>query len=355
MNNRLARLSWPLLAAFPLVAAADVPRVAVDIPPVYSLVAKVMGERGDPRLFIQPGASPHGYSLRPSEAQSLDDADLVIWVSDALTPWLSGSIENLAGDALHLELMDVPGITALEYREGATFALNDADEQGHDHAHHHGHDHDHDHEHHHEESHKESHKESHDESGHNHDHHDHHDHHGHDHSHTGMNPHAWLDPANARRWLDAIAEQLSEIDPDNAAYYRDNAAQGKEELTSLQEHIQDRLASSADTRFIVFHDAYQYFEEAFNVHAAGAISIGDASSPSPARIEKLQTLVNDENIQCVFSEPQFNPQMVNNVFGDTSAYIGVIDPLGVGLTLDADLYDALLAQLADEITRCTDG
>lgn len=342
MNNRLARLSWPLLAVFPLIAAADVPRVTVDIPPVYSLVAKVMGERGDPELFIQPGASPHGYSLRPSEAQSLDDADLVIWVSDALTPWLSGPIDNLTGDARHLELMDVPGITTLEYREGATFSLNAADEHGHGH-----HDHDHDgydhgdHEHHH-------HADNHDESGHD------HDHHGHDHSHTGMNPHAWLDPANARRWLDAIAEQLSEIDPDNAAYYRDNAAQGKEDLTSLQEHIQGRLANSADTRFIVFHDAYQYFENAFNVHAAGAISIGDASSPSPARIETLQTLVNDENIQCVFSEPQFNPQMVNNVFGDTSAYIGVMDPLGVGLTLDAGLYDALLEQLANEVAHCTD-
>lgn len=327
MNDRLARLSWPLLVAFPLVASADVPRVTVDIPPVYSLVATVMGELGDPELFIQPGASPHGYSLRPSEAQSLDDADLVIWVSDALTPWLTGPIESLAGEARHLELMEVTGITTLEYREGATFTLNATDEHGHVHgSEEHGHEHNH--------------------GG--------HGHHDHDHSHTGMDPHAWLAPANARRWLDAIAEQLSEIDPGNAAYYRDNAAQGQQELTSLEEHIDERLASSAGTRFIVFHDAYQYFENAFNVHAAGAISIGDASSPSPARIEKLQTLVNDENIQCVFSEPQFNPQMVNNVFGDTSAYIGVIDPLGVGLMLDAGLYDTLLEQLADEIKRCTD-
>lgn len=325
MNNRLARLSWPLVVAFPLVAAADVPRVAVDIPPVHSLVAKVMGERGDPKLLIQPGASPHGYSLRPSEAKTLDEADLVIWVSNGLTPWLSDPIENLAGDARHLELMDVPEITTLEYREGETFALNTANEHGHTHG-----------------------SEEHD----GHDHHNHED--NHDHSHTGMDPHAWLDPANARRWLDVIAEQLSEIDPDNAAYYRENAAQGKEDLTSLQEHIQNSLTNSANTRFIVFHDAYQYFEEAFNVHAAGAISIGDASSPSPARIETLQTLVNDENIQCVFSEPQFNPQMVNNVFSDTSAYIGVMDPLGVGLTLDAGLYDALLEQLANEIARCTD-
>lgn len=336
MNCRLARLSWPLSIAFPLVAAADVPRVAVDIAPVHSLVAKVMGERGNPELFIQPGASPHSYSLRPSEAQTLNDADLVIWVSDGLTPWLFGPIENLAGDARHLELTEVPGTQTLEYREGATFTLNTSDEHGndsdgHDYDEHGGHGH-----------------HIHDESGNDHDH-DHHDH-----AHTGMDPHTWLDPANARRWLDAIAEQLSELDPDNAAYYRSNAAEGQRGLTSLGEHIQERLASSAETPFIVFHDAYQYFENAFNVHAVGAISIGDASAPSPARIETLQTLVNDENIRCVFSEPQFNSQMVTNVFGGTSAYIGVIDPLGVGLTLGVNLYDDLLGQMVDELERCTD-
>lgn len=336
MMHRLARFSWPLLAAFPLVAAAEAPRVAVDLPPVHSLVAKVMGERGDPELFIQPGASPHGYSLRPSEAQALDDADLVIWVSDGLTPWLSDPIENLAGDARHLELTEVPGTDRLEYREGAIFTLNTADEHGHGDGND-GHNHDHNHEH---------------DRG-DHEHHSH-DHHGHDHTHTGTDPHAWLEPANARRWLDAIAEQLGELDSENAAFYRENAAEGQQALARLEESIQERLASSADTRFIVFHDAYQYFENAFNVHAAGAISIGDASSPSPARIETLQTLVDDENIQCVFSEPQFNSQMVNNVFGDTSAYIGVIDPLGVGLVLGAGLYDGLLKQMAEEIARCTD-
>ncbi|MCG7589617.1 MULTISPECIES: zinc ABC transporter substrate-binding protein [Halomonadaceae] len=336
MPHLFTYFALPLLTAFPLAASAEVPRVAVDIPPVYSLVSIVMGDVGSPELFIQPGASPHGYSLRPSEASALDSADLVIWVSDALTPWLEGPVDNLAGDAHHLELMDVPGTRTLEYREGATFSLDGELAHGHDH------DHDHDHEH---------------EHGHEHDHehgHDHgHDHHGHDHSHTGMNPHAWLAPGNARQWLAAIAEQLSELDPDNAATYRDNAAQGQASLTALEQRLQERLADSTDTRFIVFHDAYQYFEEAFNVHAAGAISIGDASAPSPARIEALQTLVNEENIQCVFSEPQFNPQMVNNVFGDTSAYLGVMDPLGVGLTLEAGLYSALLEQLAGEITNCT--
>ena len=331
MPYRLTYFALPLLTAFPLATLAEVPRVAVDIPPVYSLVATVMGDVGTPELFIQPGASPHGYSLRPSEASALDSADLVIWVSDSLTPWLEGPVENLAGDAHHLELIDLPGITTLAYREEATFTLDEGQ----------AHEHEHDHEH--------PHAKSHD----HHDHQDHQDHHGHHHSHTGTNPHAWLSPSNARQWLTAIADQLSDLDPDNAATYRDNAAQGQDALIALEQQLQERLAHSADTRFIVFHDAYQYFEEAFNVQAAGAISIGDASAPSPARIEALQTLVNEENIQCVFSEPQFNPQMVNNVFGDTSAYLGVMDPLGVDLTLDAGLYAALLEQLAGEITRCT--
>ncbi|MFI0474278.1 zinc ABC transporter substrate-binding protein [Halomonas sp. HMF6819] len=332
------RLSWPLLLVFPLAAAADAPRVAVDIPPVQSLVATVLGEHGEPALFIQPGASPHGYSLRPSEAQALDDADLVVWVSNDLTPWLEGPIDNLASDARHLELMKAPGTQVLEYRDGATFALGDSDGHGHDHSHDHEHSHDHDHDHDHEHEHDNQHA---------------HDHgHSHEHSHEGTNPHAWLSPENARQWLGAIAEQLSELDPDNADDYRANAEQGQQALVELEARLDQRLAEHHDTRYVVFHDAYQYFEEAFDVPAAGAISLGDASAPSPARIEALQTLVREENIQCVFSEPQFNAQLVESVFGDTATTTGVLDPLGVGLPLGESLYPALLEQIADEIERC---
>ncbi|UYF99524.1 zinc ABC transporter substrate-binding protein [Halomonas sp. GD1P12] len=320
------RLSWPLLLAFPLAAAADAPRVAVDIPPVQSLVATVLGEHGEPALFIRPGASPHGYSLRPSEAQALNDADLVVWVSHDLTPWLTAPIENLASDARHLELLKAPNTTVLTYRDSATFALDDS--VGHAHDHSHDHDHGHDRE---------------QDQGHE---------HSHEHSHEGTNPHAWLSPDNARQWLGAIAEQLSELDPGNANDYRANAEQGRQALDALEARLAEQLIDQHDTRYVVFHDAYQYFEEAFDVPAAGAISLGDASSPSPARIEALQNLVRDENIQCVFSEPQFNARLVESVFGDTAVYTGVLDPLGVGLALDASLYPALLEQIADEIERC---
>lgn len=311
MTLRISHYVVALLMV-PAVAAADVPSVAVDIPPVHSLVDRVMGELGTPDLVIQPGASPHGYSMRPSEAAALDRAEAVFWVSDGLTPWLTGALESLAVDAVRVELMEVPGTLQLEYREGTTFEAHD-------------HDHDHDHDATHE----------------------------HDHAHHGQDPHGWLDPVNAQVWLDAIAESLANVDPENAATYRENARLGKADLEALIDELEARLADGHDARFIVFHDAYQYFENRFGISAAGAISLGDASEPSPARIDELRKRVDELNIDCVFSEPQFNPALVESVFGDAGIETSiVIDPLGVDLPLGEPLYPQLLRQLANEMTRC---
>lgn len=310
MKQSLTKITLPLLAGLPLVAIADVPRVAVDIPPVYSLVSKVMGELGKPTLFMQQGASPHGYSLRPSEAQALDTAELVVWVSTDLTPWLSNPLASLASEAEHLELMALEETQVLNYRDRSV-ALTEA---------HDDHDHDHD---------------------------------DHDHHHDGLDPHGWLDPENARLWLDAIARRLSVLDPENAEIYQSNATQAKAGLLDLQIALENQLTMQPAPRFVVFHDAYQYFEQRFDVPSEGAISLGDASTPSPARIEAIQQHVLKNDIQCVFSEPQFNPAMVENVFGDTPAVMGVIDPLGVELPLGPTLYDQLLRQLADALKECS--
>ncbi|EPC03187.1 hypothetical protein L861_23035 [Litchfieldella anticariensis FP35 = DSM 16096] len=321
MSKRSSQFLMALLVT-PAVAAADVPSVAVDIPPVHSLVDRVMGELGSPDLVIQPGASPHGYSMRPSEAADLDRAEVVFWVSDGLTPWLAHSLENLAGDAVSVELMEVPGTLQLEYREGATFEAHD-----------HGHGHD-DH--------------AHDDHDHGHENTD-----DHGHAHHGQDPHGWLDPANAQLWLDAIAESLANVDPENAATYRENARLGKADLEALMDELEAQLADAHDNRFIVFHDAYQYFENRFGLSAAGAISLGDASQPSPARIDELRNMVDELDIDCVFSEPQFNPELVKSVFGDTGVDTSiVIDPLGVDLPLGNELYPQLLRQLADGVTSC---
>tara|TARA_R110000850_G_scaffold220462_3_gene346158 strand:- start:1027 stop:1995 length:969 start_codon:yes stop_codon:yes gene_type:complete len=317
MKKPFARMALPVLLGFPLVAMADVPKVAVDIPPVHSLVSKVMGELGEPMLFMQQGASPHGYSLRPSEAQTLDDAELVVWVSNDLTPWLASPLTSLASDAEHLQLMALDDTQVLNYRDRSIDLMGVHDD--HDGHNHHDHDHDHDH----------------------------------DHHHDGEDPHGWLDPQNARLWLDAIAGRLSAMDPENAETYQSNATQAKADVLALQMALESKFAEQHAPRFVVFHDAYQYFEQRFDVSSAGAISLGDASDPSPARIEALQQHVRENDIHCVFSEPQFNATMVENVFGDTPAVMGVIDPLGVELPLGPMLYDQLLRQLADSLEKCS--
>ncbi|WP_349625030.1 zinc ABC transporter substrate-binding protein [Halomonas sp. SCS19] len=326
MHTSLRPLLLPCLL-LPAMAAAEVPSVAVDIPPVHSLVERVMGDLGTPQLVIQPGASPHGYAMRPSEAEALAQADVVFWVSDGLTPWLAKTRQSLAADAQQVELMESAGTQRLTYRQGATFEAHDHDE--------------------HEEHEGRGHHEGHD--GHEHEQHAGHDHH----DHSGWDPHGWLDPVNAQAWLDAIATSLAELDPDNADIYRHNAEEARSELDDLIDELETRLQQTQGTRFIVFHDAYQYFERRFDVPAAGAISLGDASDPSPARIREIQQRVAELGVQCVFREPQFNPALVDSVFAGTGVETSlVIDPLGVDLPLGTELYPALLRQLADGVARC---
>jgi zinc transport system substrate-binding protein len=346
----------PLLMAGP--ALADVPRVAVDIAPVHALVAQVMDGVGTPDLVLPPGASPHGYAMRPSEAQALQDADLVIWVGPELTPWLAGPLDTIAGGAARLELLEVEGITRLGFREGATFeahAHDDEHDHEEDHAHEeHAHDHDHDHDHqehaHEEHAHDEHAHEEHAHEEHAHDDHGHDDH-GHEHAHDGTDPHAWLDPVNAGLWLDAIAAELTRLDPENAATYAANAAEARAALETVQVEIAARIEPLSGG-FIVFHDTYHYFEARFGIEAAGAISMSDASDPGPARVAEIRDLVAAQGISCVFVEPQFNRGMVNAVFEGTGVRISVIDPLGVGLEIGGGLYPALLDAMAASFEDC---
>ena len=356
-----APLSIGLMAALLSSAAfAEVPQVATDIAPVHALVAQVMGDLGEPALIVRPGASPHGYAMRPSEAAALNGADLVVWIGEGLTPWLEGPVETLGDGAAVLELMSVEGTILHDYREGATFAAHDhGDHEGHDHeaAGHEaaeGHDHDHDHDHEKVEAGKAE------AQGHDHDHdHDHDhaedshagDHAGHDHS--GADAHAWLDPANGRVWLGAIAAELARLDPENAATYAANAAAGQDGLTALEAELQAELAPLAGRGFVVFHDAYQYFERRFGLQAAGAISFSDASTPSAGRIAELRDAVETLGARCVFAEPQFSRGLVDSVFADR-ATVGLLDPLGQNLTPGADLYPQVLRGMAAAFKTCLD-
>ncbi len=342
-------------------ALADVPSVAVDIAPVHSLVARVMDGVGTPDLVIPSGESPHGFSMRPSSAEALQNADVVFWVGHDLTPQLDDAIETLAEDAAVTELLEVDGIALLDFREGALFDAHDhGDHDDHDD---HGHD-DHDHA---EEEHaeKDDHDHDHEEHGHDdhgddehaehddHDHDDHEEHAGHEgHDHGDHDPHAWLSPKNASVWLNVIAAQLSETDPENASAYFANAAAARTELEALSVEVNATLEPVRGGSFIVFHDAYQYFETDFDFPASGAISIGDASDPSPARIAEIQGRIRDEGVDCVLAEPQFNPDLVATVLEGTDAGTSVIDPLGANLEPGAALYPQLIRNMANSLAEC---
>jgi len=289
-------------------AKAEVPKVAVDVAPVQSLVARVMQGIGAPEQIVRQGASPHGYALRPSEARSLAEADAVFWIGPALAPWLDGSIDTLAPGAAIVRLLDVPGTTVLEFREGAQFSAPEG-------------------------------AGTHDD-----------DHEGHDHK--GSDPHAWLDPENGKLWLDAVAVELGRLDPENAGSYAANAAAGKSEIDAAVEEIRQRLASVAGLRFVVFHDAYQYFETRFDLPSLGAIAAGDASDPGPARIEEVRGIIRDGRVACVFSEPEFNQSFVETAIEGTDAKAAIIDPLGSQIMPGPQFYPALLRAVSDVLANC---
>ena len=401
----MSRIPLPLAAAAALTAApalADVPRVAVDIAPVHSLVARVMEGVGAPDLIVAPGASPHEYNLRPSEAAALQEADIVVWMGADLTPWLDGAIDTLAGEADTITLLEADGITRLPTREGALFEAHshgdghghddhateaahdhdhdaehaDGDDHSHDEEHDHGEDHAHGEEHDHGEEHAHGDEHDHGEDhahGEEHDHgndhahdegHAHGDDHAHDeehadgghgHAHGAHDPHAWLSPDNAALWLNAIAAALSEADPENAGAYFANAAAGRDELAALSAEIEEMLAPVRGQGFIVFHDAYQYFEASFDLPTAGAISLSDASDPSPARIAEIQERVADQGVSCVLSEPQFDPGIVAAVMEGTEAQTAVLDPLGSDLAPGPALYPEMLRGLATALAGCLSG
>lgn len=290
-----------LCLLLPLPARAGV-EVVASIAPLHSLAARVMQGTGAPRLLLPPGASPHDHALRPSDAAALQGAGLVIWVGPSLEPWLDGPLKALAGDARLLQLDQVPGLTQLPYRDGAAF-----DGDGHDHS---------------------------DRPG------------------EAIDPHLWLDPENARLWLDAIAAALAVSDPANRDLYLANAAAARAEIAAAQAGIAAKLAPLRGRPFIVFHDGFHYFEHRFGIEAAGAVSLGDGRAPGPARIAAIRAHILATGALCLFAEPQLRSALTATITEGTGARLGLIDPLGAALEPGPGLYPALLHGLADGLADC---
>ncbi len=299
-----------LAAVLFCTSASANPRVITDIAPIHSLVSQVMDGVGIPENLLDAKTSPHGFSLRPSQAKALADADLVFWVGPELTPWLDRALEGLAGKARTLALIDAPQSYRLEIRKGATF-------DAHEH----------------------------------HDEHSDHDEHS-EHGHEAIDPHAWLDPENAKVWLALIADALSDADPENAEIYKKNAKRAVADVDRMTRDISSRLSDINAPRFVVFHDAYHYFEARFEIEAMGAIALNDATKPGPKRLREIQNILKEQDIRCVFSEPQFNPRLIKAISSGLDIRIVTLDPMGTTLATGPALYGGVMRGIAEAMVAC---
>lgn len=299
----LAGLFTLSLTALPV--AAEPPQILADMPVTASLIQQVLGDLGTVELLLDEGSDPHDFQLRPSQARALDDADLLIWVGPELTPWLTRAAEQ-RDPASSLSLLHLPGTHLRSFED------DDADDHDHDHAEDH-----------------------------------------HDHSHGGTDPHAWLDPENGAYWLNAIADRLATADPQNAETYSANAASAISTLETDAAAIREMLTPARDKPIVVLHDAYGYFTESFDLPDAIAVSLGDATSPSAARLRDVQAEIAASDAVCAFPEVNQPPRMIESAIEGTGLAIGApLSPSGLGLPAGKDLYNNVLTEIGRAISAC---
>ena len=295
-------------------------KVVASIKPIHSLVSYLMDGIGKPDLIVDGYASPHGFAMKPSHAKMLQNADLIFWVGEDLENFLEKPLSSIAKKAEKIELIEIKGLQVLKFRERNIF-----DEHDHDHGH-----------------------DDHGKKEDDHDDHGHDDHEGH--AHGEFDPHIWLDPINAKAMLNEMAEHLIENDPKNEAKYKSNLANALKEIDKLTIDVMTDLSSSVSS--IVFHDAYQYFEERFNVKVLGAFTVNTDVMPGAEQLAEIREIIEHDKVACVFSEPQFNPDIINAVAKDMKIKTGVLDPLGATLDPGKDLYFNLIRNMSASFKGC---
>ncbi|MFW5969540.1 MAG: zinc ABC transporter substrate-binding protein [Halofilum sp. (in: g-proteobacteria)] len=312
-----------LLSAAP--AAAKAPRVVVSIAPLHSLVSAVAGDRTEPHLIVPAGQSPHTFSLAPSDARALARADIVFSSGGETDRFLERSLDSLGDDAVHVRLLDVDRVRTLEARSGGAWR--------HDHDHGSGQDDEHG------EGHGEGHDEEHDE--------------GHDESSgASIDPHAWLDPRNAIAFVREAAQRLADRDPEHADAYRANADAAIERIEAVDAALQEKLAPVAERPYLVFHDAYQYFEHRYGLTPVGSIVVDPGRTPGARRLSELRDRIEARGVACLFIEPQFEPRIARTIAEGTGAGTAELDPLGADLAPGPDLYPDLLRRLGESLRDC---
>ena len=319
MTNRIQTyLLTFFFSVFWLISSANAEvKVVTSIKPIHSLVSYIMDGVGKPDVIVDGYNSPHGFSLKPSHAKMLENADLVIWVGEDLEAFLEKPLQTIAKKAKNIELMDLKGIKKLEFREKNIFEEHDDHKE------------------------KDGHKE----------HDDHKEKDGHEgHGHGEHDPHVWLDPINAKVIIKEITNQLVQLDSKNSSIYKSNSKKALTEIDKLVKDIKKDL--NKDLRFVVFHDAYQYFENRFDINVLGALTVNIDVMPGAQQLSEIREAIEHEKVNCLFSEPQYNPAIIKSIAKDTNVKIGILDPLGAELDKGKNLYFDLLKNMSTSFKGC---
>ena len=302
-------------------------KVVTSIKPIHSLADYLMDGVSKPDLIVDGYASPHGFAMKPSHAKMLQEADLIFWVGEGLENFLEKPLDSIAKKAEKIELIEIKGLKKLKFRERNIFEDHDDHD---DHGHKKNDDHD-----------------DHDDHGHKKkDDHDDHD----DHAHGEYDPHIWLDPINAKIILNEMVEHLIENDSKNTSTYKSNLDKALKDIDKLVKDVKAELNQS--TSSIVFHDAYQYFEKRFNVNVLGAFTVNTDVMPGAEQLAEIREKIEHDKVSCIFSEPQFNPDIINAVAKDMDIKTGVLDPLGSNLNPGKGLYFDLIRNMSKSFKGC---
>ena len=306
---------FAVLFAGSLAANAEI-KVVTTIKPLHSLISNVMDGVGEPSLIIEGSTSPHSFVLKPSHAKMIEQADIIFWIGEDIETFMEKPLESIAKNAKKISFMELTSIEKLKFREENIFDHDDHDDHGH------------------------GEKKDHDDHG-----------HGHEgHHHGEFDAHIWLDPANAKEMLHEIAHELADLDPANANKYESNANKA---IKSIDEMISSVNSSiNKDAKFIVFHDAYQYFEKRFGVATAGALTLNTDVLPGAKQISEIQEVIAEKDIKCIFSEPQFNPKIIETIAQDTGIKTGVLDPLGSIFDGGKEQYFTLINDIGNKLKDC---
>lgn len=307
------RLALALLfaASFtaPVLAA---PRVVATIKPIHSIASNVMAGIAEPELLLDAAVSEHTAQLTPSQVEAMQNADLIMVVGDNLESFLAKALKNpdIAKKKL-MEAAELPGITTLPVRSGELWESHEEEEDG-----------------------------------------GHADEHAEDHDHGGADPHIWMDPGNAKVIAIELAKALSELDAENAAKYEANARAFAASLDALSAGIVAAVAPVRERRYIVFHDAYQYFEARFGMSPAGSITVNPEMTPGARRIKEIHDRIVATDAVCVFAEPQFESGYVETVIEGTKAKPAVLDGLGAGEPKGPQAYAGMMRNFVTALTSC---